>query len=304
MDEGDNMEQINLKARAKINITIDVLNKREDNYHNIEMIMQTVNLYDKIHIKKISTKDIILRTNLKWLPTDGRNLVYKAAKVIMDKYSINKGVEIKLDKTIPVCAGLAGGSTDAAATLVGMNRLFDLKINKEELQNMGQTLGADVPYCIMRGTALAQGIGEKLTRLPNMPKCYVVLVKPNVKVQTPWVYQNLNLKNIEKHPHTKDVINSLKEKDIRKIAGGMCNVLELVTEHEYPIISELKNFMINNGALNAMMSGSGPTVFGLFEDYEKAKIAGERLRDKYNIKSIFVTEVFNNYKKEGKSKGC
>lgn len=304
MDEGDNMEQINLKARAKINITIDVLNKREDNYHNIEMIMQTVNLYDKIHIKKNNTKDIILRTNLKWLPTDGRNLVYKAAKVIMDKYSINKGVEIKLDKTIPVCAGLAGGSTDAAATLVGMNRLFDLKINKEELKNIGQTLGADVPYCIMRGTALAQGIGEKLTRLPNMPKCYVVLVKPNVKVQTPWVYQNLNLKNIEKHPDTKEVINSLKEKDIRKIADGMCNVLELVTENKYPIISELKNFMINNGALNAMMSGSGPTVFGLFEDYEKAKIAEERLRVKYNIKSIFLTEVFNNYNREGKSRGC
>lgn len=304
LNKGGNMEQINLKAMAKINITIDVLGKREDGYHDVQMIMQTVNLYDKIYIKKNNTKEIVLKTNLKWLPTDEKNLVYKAAKIIMDNYNVDKGVEIKLDKIIPVCAGLAGGSSDAAATLVGMNKLFNLNIKKEELKKLGQTLGADVPYCIMRGTALAEGIGEKITRLPNMPKCYVVLAKPSVKIKTSWVYENLNLRNIKEHPDTKDVLKSLEEKDLRKIANGMCNVLESITEYEYPVISTLKKFMINKGALNAMMSGSGPTVFGIFEDFEKAKIVGEELRRKYKMKNVFVNEIYNNYKKEGKGKNA
>jgi 4-diphosphocytidyl-2-C-methyl-D-erythritol kinase len=286
------MEQVVLKARAKINLTLDVLDKREDGYHDIEMIMQTVNLYDTVSIRKTFKDEIKLITNLKWLPSDDKNLAYKAADIIKQRYDIKTGVFIELRKKIPVAAGLAGGSSDAAAVLVGMRTLFKLNITTSELMAIGKELGADVPYCIMRKTALAQGIGDILTRLPSCPECHVVLAKPAVSVSTPYIYKMIDNNVIEVRPNTELVIQAIKDRDIHTIAKNMYNVMEKVTANEHPIIEQLKNILIERGALGAVMSGSGPTVFGLFDDEDKAKDAYYRLKVDSKAKDVFITTTY------------
>ena len=255
-----------LKALAKINLGLDVLGRREDGYHNVRMVMQTIYLYDNITIRRTKESGITLESNLYFLPNDEGNIAYKAAKLLMDEFQIQDGVHITLDKHIPVAAGLAGGSANAAAVLVGMNRMFSLGLSEEELMERGVNLGADVPYCVMRGTVLAEGIGEELTRLSALPKCYILIAKPGISVSTRTVYEKLDALSITEHPDIDGVIKGLENQDLKAIASSMGNVLEQVTVDAYPIIEKIKDVMKEQGALNAMMSGSGPTVFGVFED--------------------------------------
>lgn len=283
------MKQIRLKAMAKINLGLDVVRRREDGYHEVRMIMQTVNLYDKLVITVSEEPGIRLTTNLGFLPVNEDNLIYKAARLLMDEYDIKKGVDIQLQKFIPVAAGMAGGSTDAAATLIGMNRLFHLNLSRQQLMDYGVKLGADVPYCIAGGTALSEGIGEILTPLPDVPKGYVLVAKPGINVSTRFVYTNLKLNEETEHPDIDAQIEAIKEQDFRKMAGLMGNVLETVTIPAHPIIQEIKDFMMREGAVNAMMSGSGPTVFGLYEDKQLAEKACEKLRESRLAKMVFLT---------------
>lgn len=285
------MRQLSLKALAKINLGLDVLGKRENGYHDVRMIMQSVYLYDDVHIEKTEEEGISLETNLHFLPTDEGNIAYKAAKLLSDEFHLRQGVKIALEKHIPVAAGLAGGSSNAAAVLFGMNRLFDLHLTQEELMDRGVKLGADVPYCIMRGTVLAEGIGEKLTMLPAMPKCTVLIAKPPVSVSTKMVYEALDAEIIQKHPDIDGLIRGLEHQALYEIAACMGNVLEDVTIPMYPVIEEIKKEMKAAGALNAMMSGSGPTVFGLFENRTYARKAQIRIREKALAKQAFVTNV-------------
>lgn len=288
------MEQIKLKALAKINLGLDVVRKREDGYHEVRMIMQTINMYDKIAIKKIKEKEIKVKTNLYYLPNNENNLVYKAAKLLMDEFNLAQGVSIELEKYIPVAAGMAGGSSDAAAVLMGVNKMFGLGLSKRQLMERSVVIGADVPYCIMRGTVLAEGIGEKLTPLKPMPKCYILIAKPGISVSTKFVYGNLVVDEIVKHPDIDQMIAAIESRDLEAIACQMGNVLEEVTIKEYPIIEEIKELMKEQGALNAMMSGSGPTVFGIFSELEKAKKAYEILNNNSKVKQTYLTSVYNN----------
>lgn len=288
------MDQLSLKALAKINLGLDVVRRREDGYHEVSMIMQTINMYDRLNIQKIKEPEIQIHTNLKFLPVDRNNLVYKAAEMLREEFEIKEGVEVELQKRIPVAAGMAGGSTDCAAMLFGMNKMFDLGLSMEELMKRGAKLGADVPYCLMRGTALAEGIGEVLTPLPAMVKCPVLIAKPGISVSTKWVYQNLKLDENTKHPDIKRQIEAIKHKDLKEICEVMGNVLQDVTIPSYPIIGEIKEKMMECGAVGSMMSGSGPTVFGLYEDMETAKKAKEYLRESGLAKTLYVTSIFNN----------
>ncbi|HOO28025.1 MAG TPA: 4-(cytidine 5'-diphospho)-2-C-methyl-D-erythritol kinase [Lachnospiraceae bacterium] len=287
------MEQINLKAMAKINLALDVIRKREDGYHEVRMIMQTLHLFDKLSIKKVQKKGIFVKTNLYFLPTDENNLVYKAAKLLTEEFEIRQGVCINLQKYIPVAAGMAGGSSDAAAVLFGLNRLFKLGLSTEQLMERGVRIGADVPYCIMRGTALSEGIGEILTPLPPMPECFVLAAKPAVSVSTKFVYENLKIGELAKHPDIDGMTEAIKAQDLRGIAALMSNVLETVTIREYPVIRQIKEHMMEGGALNALMSGSGPTVFGLFEEERTAWKAYRELKEKKLAKQVFLTDIYN-----------
>ena len=260
------MNRVSMRAYAKINLGLDVVRRLENGYHEVRMVMQSIDLYDKINIYKNNTKDIRIKTNLGFLPTGPDNLVYKAANLLRTEFGIDDGVDIDLFKFIPVSAGMAGGSTDAAAVLQGINKMFSLKLSDKELMERGATLGADIPYCIMGGTALAEGIGERLTKLNNCPECYVVIGKPGVSVSTKYVYQNLVLDENTKHPDIDGIITSINEGNIYGVAERMGNVLETVTEVAHPIIKEIKDMMITEGAINSLMSGSGPTVFGIFDD--------------------------------------
>lgn len=290
------MDTIRLKALAKINIGLDVLRRREDGYHDVKMIMQTVGIYDQICLNREKTPGIRVKTNLFYLPDNENNLVYKAAKLLMDEFSIEDGVSIDLNKYIPVAAGMAGGSSDAASVLYGMNKMFSLGLSQDELMRRGVKIGADVPYCIMRGTALAEGIGEILTPLPPMPACFVLVAKPGISVSTKFVYENLHANNLrpEQHPDIDAAIAGIRAGDLKATAQAMGNVLELVTAREYPVIEEIKNFMKKRGALNAMMSGSGPTVFGLFENKTTARNAFYQLRRTNLAKQVYLTEIYNN----------
>lgn len=283
-----------LRAFAKINLGLDVIRRREDGYHEVRMIMQTIQMYDQLEMEKKNTPGIDLTTNLSYIPVNENNLVYKAAKLLMDQYHIREGVSIDLNKFIPVAAGMAGGSSDAAATLVGMNKLFHLGLSKEELMKIGVKIGADVPYCIMRGTALSEGIGEKLTPLSPMPSCYILIGKPGISVSTKFVYTNLKLNEHTKHPDIDGMLQALKQQDLRGITDRMENVLESVTVPAYPVIEEIKNHMKEHGALNALMSGSGPTVFGIFDDKKKAEFACEKLKESGLTRQTFLTTAFNN----------
>lgn len=288
------MDNITLKALAKINLGLDVVRKREDGYHDVRMIMQTIHLYDKLDIKKTKEPGITITSNLSYVPTNENNLVYKAGKLLMDEFHIKEGVSVHLQKRIPVAAGMAGGSSDAAAMLYGMNEIFELGLSREELMKRGVKIGADVPYCLMRGTALAEGIGEELTSLPPMVKCPVLIAKPAVAVSTKFVYENLKLNEDTIHPDIDVLLEDIKNKDLHAIAGHMGNVLESVTIPAYPIIADIKDQMMQSGAICSMMSGSGPTVFGLFEDEETAKKAYEDMQNSGLAKQIYLTSIYNN----------
>ena len=280
-----------LRALAKINLGLDVTGKRPDGYHEVRMIMQNIQMFDQLEIERSEQPGIRIETNLSFLPCNENNLVYKAADLLMKEFDIREGLDVKLSKFIPVAAGMAGGSSDAAAVMVGVNRMFQLGLSVGDLMERGVKIGADVPYCIMRGTALAEGIGEKLTKLPPMPFCYVLIGKPGINVSTKFVYGNLDLKKIEYHPDIDGIRQAIEQKDLKGIASRMGNVLELVTCPAYPVIDDIKNLMIRKGALNAMMSGSGPTVFGLFEDKDTAQKAYETLRDSGLTRQTFLTTV-------------
>ena len=249
-----------LRAMAKINLGLDVIRKREDGYHEVRMIMQTIRMYDVLDIRKKQNPGISLSTNLPYVPSDERNLVYKAAKLLMDEFDIKEGLSMRLSKSIPVAAGMAGGSSDAAAAFVGVNRLFRLGLSQEELMERAVRIGADVPYCIMRGTALAEGIGEKLTPLSAMPEGYVLIGKPGINVSTKTAYENLKLDAVEKRPDIDGMIQDIQNKDLYSMTEKMVNVFEPGLMEKYPVIGEIRDFMEERGALKAMMSGSGPTA--------------------------------------------
>ena len=287
------MNSLRLNAYAKINLGLDVVRKREDGYHEVRMIMQTINMYDKLTMKPIDEDKIVLTTNLSFLPIDENNLVYKAIKLIKDKHQVTSGVSVHLEKHIPVAAGMAGGSSDCAAALVGMNQLFNLKLSQKTLMEYGVTLGADVPYCILRGTALSEGIGEILTPLPPTPQCYVLIAKPPVHVSTKFVYENLKANELEKHPDIDGMVDAIKEGSIVGVAKRLENVLETVTIPAYPEIGTLKQIMLDCGAMNSLMSGSGPTVFGLFEKEKDAQKAYDLCKQQNLSNVVYLTNFFN-----------
>lgn len=288
------MRVIRLKAYAKINLGLDVLRKREDGYHEVKMVMQTIDMFDRVELGKVRKPGIFVQTNLKYLPVNQDNLVYKAARLFMDEYKLTGGIEINLKKYIPVAAGMAGGSSDAAAVLYGMNKLYETGLSLEKLMKLAVKIGADVPFCIMRGTALAEGIGEKLTKLPAAPNCHVLIAKPPFSVSTKWVYSNLKAGELKEHPDIDKLIEALSAGNLRNMTQYMGNVLETVTEAEYPQITELKKIMTEEGALCSLMSGSGPTVFGLFEDKNDAERAFKKIQDEQLAKQLYITQMINN----------
>ena len=289
------MDKIQLKALAKINLGLDVLRRREDGYHEVKMIMQTIGLHDDLEIRKTKTPGIQVKTNLYYLPTNEYNLVYKAAKLLMDEFQIQDGVSIQLKKRIPVAAGMAGGSSDGAAVLWGINQMYGLGLSMQALMERGVRLGADVPYCIQRGTALAEGIGEKLSVLPPMPKCTILIAKPGISVSTKFVYENLHANDLkpEQHPDVDSMIEAMRQKDLGLLCSRMGNVLETVTIPAYPVINEIKRTMMDNGAIGSMMSGSGPTVFGIFDSPAAAKQAVKAVRATKLAKQICLTTPYN-----------
>ena len=288
------MKELKMKAMAKINLGLDVLRKREDGYHDLRMVMQTICLYDQIALTVKERPGITVNTNLSYLPTNEDNLVYRAARLLMDECDVKEGLEIGLKKYIPVAAGLAGGSSDAAAVLVGVNRLFGLGFSEQELMKRAVKIGADVPYCIMRGTALAEGIGERLTKLPHAPGMHVLIAKPPIHVSTGFVYGNLKADQLTQHPDIDGQVRAIRDGDFYRMAELMGNVLETVTIPAHPIIQEIKDCMMAHGAVNAMMSGSGPTVFGLFDEEKKAREAYETLNGSELAKNVFLTKFFHN----------
>mgnify|MGYP004574508843 CR=1 FL=1 len=285
--------EISLNAYGKINLGLDVVRRREDGYHEVKMIMQTVKLHDGLIFCDTDADAIEIETNSADIPVTEDNIIYKACELMRRTYGITKGVSVKLDKQIPVAAGMAGGSTDAAAALVAMNRLFDLNLTEEKLMELGVKIGADVPYCVMQGTALSEGIGEVLTAVSPMPDCYIAIAKPPVGVSTKWVYQNLKVSELERHPDIDGMVDALKSGDLRGVADRMENVLETVTIPEHPEIEKIKNIMKDRGALNSIMSGSGPTVFGIFEDKDMAQDAVQCLRDMGLVQQACVVEPYN-----------
>ena len=285
------MDCISRKAPAKIDLGLDVLCRRPDGYHEVKMVMQTVDICDTLTFKK-TQQGISIQVDAQDIPNDENNLIYKAAKLFLNKYRVEQGVAIVLNKVIPVAAGMAGGSTDAAATLLALNDLFEIGATKEELMELSVAIGADVPFCIMGGTALSEGIGEKLTALSIPPECYLLIAKPDIYVSTKYVYENLHANQLTYHPDIDGLMESIREKDLTKMCEKMENVLETVTIKEYPIIEEWKQYMKKLGAVTALMSGSGPTVFGVFEDKKRALKAYEEMRQTTNVKQIFVTSFY------------
>lgn len=277
------MNSIELKSRAKINLSIDVLGKRDDGYHLVEMIMQTVDLYDVIKLKELSTNDIVIKSDSCDIPLDENNIVFKAISLIKEKFGINKGIEVFIHKNIPIAAGMAGGSSNAAAVLVGINELWNLNLSQEELQKLGFYLGADVPFCISGKTALAKGVGEELTYIQGLSESVDILIcKPELFVSTKDVYEGLDIKNIEDRPNNKYLLECLEKEDVKSLATNMVNVLESVTSKMHNQINEIEKIMMENGALGSMMSGSGPTVFAIFDENIKAQKCKEKLQKQYS----------------------
>lgn len=287
------MDKIQLKAYGKINLGLDVLRKREDGYHDLNMIMQTVGVFDDVIIEKTEGEDIVVTTDAFVLSNEKGNLAYMATKLLFDEFGIKDGVKIHLNKRIPIAGGMAGGSADCAATLKGINQLFQLGLSTEDLMERGVKLGADVPYCIMGGTAIAQGIGEILTPLPAPPQCHVIIAKPPISVSTAFVYGNIKPAELKKHPDIDGIVDAIKNQNLEQMAKLLYNVMEEVTVEEYPIIQEIKDVMLKCGALNSIMSGSGPTVFGLFDVKEKAEVAMKALTEANLTQQLYLTEFVN-----------
>ncbi|MCR5835559.1 MAG: 4-(cytidine 5'-diphospho)-2-C-methyl-D-erythritol kinase [Lachnospiraceae bacterium] len=285
------MRELHIKAYGKINLGLDVIRKREDGYHDLDMIMQSVGVYDDVIIKDTeNVGEITVETDQFVLENNKDNLAYRAAKLLMDEFHIKAGVSIYIYKRIPVAGGMAGGSSDCAATLKGVNELFELGLSEKELRERGVKLGADVPYCIMGGTAIARGIGDDLTKLPDAPQCHLIIAKPPVSVSTAYVYGRIRPDEITKRPDIEKIAESIRESDLKKMAGLLHNVMEDVTVGDYPIIKEIEKVMLENGALNSIMSGSGPTVFGIFDDGGKAEEAMKQLEESGLTEQLYLTE--------------
>ncbi len=288
------MNNIELKAYGKINLTLDVLRKRPDGYHDLDMIMQMVGVYDDVIITKTDKKgEITVGTDAFVLSNEKGNLAYMATKMLFDEFGIDRGVRIHLNKRIPIAGGMAGGSSDCAATLKGINEMFDLGLSTKELMERGVRLGADVPYCILGKTARAEGIGEILTPIAAPPFAHVLIAKPPVSVSTAFVYKNIRPDLITERPNTEKMIKAIEAGDINKMADSLYNVMEDVTIPEYPIIQEVKDVVLREGALGSIMSGSGPTVFGLFDDKEKAQHAMEELKKNNLTEQLYLTEFID-----------
>ncbi|MBO6202939.1 MAG: 4-(cytidine 5'-diphospho)-2-C-methyl-D-erythritol kinase [Selenomonas sp.] len=281
---------VTVEANAKINLTLDILGKRPDGFHEVAMVMQTIGLHDTLVMEK-TERDIKLSINVPWLKADEKNLAWRAAELIRQEYGLEGGVRIELTKRIPVAAGLAGGSADAAAVLKGMNDLYGLQLDEEKLCELGARLGSDIPFCIMGGTMLATGRGEVLTRLSDMPETWVVLAKPRISVSTAWAYQNYDEQGAERHPDNEAIKQAIDRGNRKAVAGLLCNVLESVTIKKYDVIAEYKQMMLDKGAMASMMSGSGPTVFGLAKSREQAEAIADVLRQNTNA-DVFVTRTF------------
>ena len=294
-------QPLHLKAYAKVNLGLDVLRRREDGYHEVRMIMQTVKLFDYITLQKNTCGQIRLSSNLPYLPLNEKNLVYRAIDTIRTAYNISDGVDAAIEKHIPVAAGMAGGSTDAAAVLVGVNRMFNLGFTKKELMERGVKLGADVPYCIMRGTALSEGIGEILTELPPSPKCHLVIAKPQISVSTKAVYGKLRVNELapEEHPDIDGMTEAIRNGDLDGVISRLGNVLETVTIPDHPEIARIKSMMMENGACGSLMSGSGPTVFGIYKDRKLAEKTCQALKEADDgrlTRQVYLTEFYNRKK--------
>lgn len=272
------MASVELSAYAKINLSLDVISKRDDGYHELKMIMQSIELHDIVEIER-ADNGIAVTCDSRWVPSGLDNIAGKAALLITGRYGIKAGLKIHIKKNIPVAAGLAGGSTNAAAVLRGINDLFSLGIGNSELMAMGRQIGADVPFCMAGGTKLAEGIGEKLTDMPGFSGVDLVLLKPKIGVSTAWVYKNLDIGKIEYRPDTEMLISALSSRDIGKIAANMRNALESVTIPKYKVVQEAKDRLLELGASGSMMSGSGPAVFGIFTDRQKAEKAYKGVQD-------------------------
>lgn len=282
------MTEYTLKAYAKINLGLDVTGKLPNGYHEVRMIMQSVGIYDELTLTRTDS-DITIATDESELPTNEDNLIYKAAKLMFDTYSIKGGLHIQLSKNIPIAAGMAGGSTDAAATMKGINRLYQLNIPTQELMKISVSVGADVPYCILGGTALAEGIGEVLTPLAPAPSCHLLVAKPDINVSTKYVYEHLDASETLSHPDIDGIVDAINMGSLQGIIDRLGNVLETVTVEAYPIISDLKKQMLELGAAGSLMSGSGPTVFGIYTDEKSAQNAYEHIKKNSELKQVFLT---------------
>lgn len=286
------MKKMIKKAYAKVNLVLDVLRRRPDGYHDVKMIMQNLDIYDELIFTVDESKQersITISTNKEGIPTDSRNLIYKAIELMFDEFNIEATIHVHLEKNIPVEAGMAGGSTDCAAAFKAVNELFDLHLDVQKLMELGVKLGADVPYCILGKTALSEGIGEVLTPVNPLPPCYVLVVKPPIGVSTKMVYTNLRANELSRHPDVDGMVVALEKGDLEKVTSYMENVLETVTVKLYPEIEEIKTIMKEQGALNSLMSGSGPTVFGIYRDEDVAKKAASYIKELGLSKEIFVT---------------
>lgn len=284
------MDKLQLKAYGKINLGLDVIRKRPDGYHDLDMIMQMVDVYDDVIIEKKAGEEIVVKADAAVLSNGKDNLAYMAAKMLFDEFGIKSGVEITIHKRIPIAGGMAGGSSDCATTLIGINEMFNLGLSKQQLMERGVKLGADVPYCVLGGTAIARGIGEVLTPLPTPPQCHVIIAKPPISVSTAYVYGHIRPDEITKRPDIEQMTLAIKEQDLNKLSNLLYNVMEEVTVSEYPVIEKLKSIMLEKGALNSIMSGSGPTVFGLFDDREKAQAAMKALDSKELTEQLYLTK--------------
>lgn len=276
-------------AYAKINLGLDVLRRRDDGYHEVKMIMQMTGLYDTLIFESREDGEIYIHTDHEKVPCDEHNLIYKAAMVLFEETGSRIGADITLEKRIPVAAGMAGGSTDAAAALIAFNEMLGQPLSLERLKEIAVKVGADVPYCVMGGTALSEGIGEILTVLPAPPEAFLVIAKPDIDVSTAFVYQNLHLESISGHPDIDGMAEALQAGNLKRITELMGNVLETVTIPAYPVIGEIKRICCEEGAMNALMSGSGPTVFAVYDSEEKAKNAAKRIQDEGLSQEVFLT---------------
>ncbi len=297
------IKHLSLKAYGKVNLGLDVLRRREDGYHEVRMVMQTVGLFDRVELLCRDNPGVTVETNLYYLPTNENNLVYKAAALLMNEFGVEHGLHIQLKKFIPVAAGMAGGSSDAAAVLVGVNKMFGLGLSMEQLQERGLRIGADVPYCVLRGTALSEGVGEILTPLPAMPQCRVLIAKPGINVSTRSVYENLHMEELTEkdHPDIDGLVEAIRQGDLCRAASLMGNTLERVTIPAHPEIAAIKRMMLETGAAGAIMSGSGPTVFGLYTNPKSASTAYERLRygdGSRIVRQVYLTNFFNRREPE------